>query len=62
MVDVSLKEVARCFSVTNNFLYFSIFYQYPEQATFAMRLVTYIGISVSLVLLLTAFILFLCLR
>ena len=44
MVDVFLKEVACCFSVTNNFLFFSIFYQYPEQAAFAMRLVTYIGI------------------
>ena len=36
--------------------------QYPEQAAFAMRLVTYIGIAVSLALLLAAFILFLCLR
>ncbi|XP_078343214.1 cadherin EGF LAG seven-pass G-type receptor 1-like [Oculina patagonica] len=36
--------------------------QYPEQAAFAMRLVTYIGIAVSLALLLTAFILFMCIR
>ncbi|KAJ7355115.1 hypothetical protein OS493_027904 [Desmophyllum pertusum] len=36
--------------------------QYPEQAAFAMRLVTYVGIAVSLALLLTAFILFICMR
>ena len=39
-----------------------ILLQYPEAAAFSMRLVTYVGISVSLFLLLAAFLLFVLLR
>jgi len=41
---------------------FLLVLQYPEELAFTMRLVTYIGITISLALLLAAFILFLCLR
>lgn len=41
---------------------FVLVLQYPEELAFTMRLVTYIGITISLALLLAAFILFLCLR
>ena len=36
--------------------------QYPEAAAFSMRLVTYVGMSVSLLLLLVALILFILMR
>lgn len=36
--------------------------QYPEAAAFFMRLVTYVGMSVSLLLLLVALILFILMR
>lgn len=43
-------------------LKYFILLQYPEEAAFAMQLVTYVGISVSLFLLLVAFILFILIR
>ena len=43
-------------------LNYFILLQYPEEAAFAMQLVTYVGISVSLFLLLVAFILFILIR